>query len=390
MLGLARQMIAELFFVLLFLILFSKRLSSRNSKILFMIFGFCLIVSHYSLAIIFAFFVTLIWLLGYFAKRTNSHISLSMVVFFLALMFSWFLYTASSATMISVSGKLSWIIGGFSDFFNPTLRGTTVLVGIGASVAPSPLYSVSRAIALATEFFILIGFLVLLLKKKKGFDFEYFVPCLGSIIILALCILLPNFASTLGATRFYSIALFFAAPLFAIGCIALFRFAAKLLGFAAKKKTEIYSLILMTLLLGSYFLFQTSFIYEVTDSESWSLPLSRYRLGERLYSDFWYITESQVSSAEWLSQEVPKSNWAVYSDMSVSVNLIGYGGIDPNNIYLIQSKPSLQNDQFIYLAELNTVYDKFTYNGLLYNASDIIASQSYSSIYNNGFCEILR
>ncbi len=100
MVGLARQMIAEVFFVLLFLILFSKSLSSKNVKILFVIFGFCLIVSHYSIALIFAFYISLMWLLEYFTKKPSRHLSLSMVVYFLVLMFSWFAFTVSSATLI--------------------------------------------------------------------------------------------------------------------------------------------------------------------------------------------------------------------------------------------------------------------------------------------------
>jgi len=62
-----------LFFVLLFLVLFSKSLSAKNVKILFLIFGFFLIVSHYSIAIIFAFYISLMWLLGYFAKKQSRN-----------------------------------------------------------------------------------------------------------------------------------------------------------------------------------------------------------------------------------------------------------------------------------------------------------------------------
>jgi uncharacterized membrane protein len=208
-----------------------------------------------------------------------------------------------------------------------------------------------------------------------------------------MCIFVPNFANALGATRFYGLVLFFLAPLFAIGCIELFKFAAKLLRVAAKRKTEIYSLILATLVLGSYFLFQTSLIYEVTGAESWSLALSRYRLGDRLYFDFGYVTGPQVSSAEWLSQNTNKLNWVVYADTSVADNLVAYGGIDTSHIYLMDNTTSPQHGQFVYLSELNTVYDELAYFSIIYNASDTLASQPASQplsvIYNNGFCEIL-
>jgi uncharacterized membrane protein len=388
MLFLAKQMIAEVFFVLLFLVLFSKSFSSRNVKILFMIFGFSLICSHYSLSLIFAFFISLMLLFMYLAKKTSRNLRLSMVVFFLVSMFLWFIVTSSSATMVRIVVSERSIIGGFGDFLNPSREGL-VGVGIGLAHHISPLYTVNAIIAYTTEFFIIIGFIVLLLQlKKKTFDFEYFILCLAGMLILVISTLVPFFAGAFGINRFYHIALLFLSPLFAIGCIGLFRFVIKLLGVAAKRKTEIFSLVLVVLVLGSYFLFQTNVVYEVAGVESWSLPLSRYRLNDRLYSSFVYVTESQVSSAKWLSQNNQEPNWAVYTDPSVGLNLIAYGGIYTDvNIWFPGS--TLQHGQFIYLAELYTVYDELEFNSKAYNATDTLASQQLSVIYNNGFSEVL-
>jgi uncharacterized membrane protein len=204
-----------------------------------------------------------------------------------------------------------------------------------------------------------------------------------------MCILLPNFANTINMTRFYHVLLFFLAPLFAIGCVDLFRFVAKLLGVVAKRKTEIFSLIFMILILSSYFLFQTNFVYEVAGSESWSLPLSRYRLGSSLYADFMYLTGPQVSSAEWLSYNANMSNLGVYADQSVFYNLISYGGIYGGHLWALTNFASPQYGQFIYLAELNTVYGKVVYYNDVYNVSDLLASRPSAVTYNNGFCEIL-
>jgi hypothetical protein len=130
-------------------------------------------------------------------------------------------------------------------------------------------------------------------------------------------------------------------------------------------------------------------LIEVGGDESWSLSLSRYRLGDRLYSDFLYVTEPQVSSSEWLSQNTLNSNFTVYADKSVGLNLVSYGGIYIGNINLIYGDTVLQHGQFIYLAELYTVYNEFNYpNRLIYNASETLALQPLSEIYNNGFCEI--
>ncbi len=63
---------------------------------------------------------------------------------------------------------------------------------------------------------------------------------------------------------------------------------------------------------------------------------------------------------------------------------------DIDHIYLLDNTTSPQHGQFIYLAELYTVYDELVYNSKVYNASNTLASQPLSVIYNNGFCEILR
>jgi uncharacterized membrane protein len=389
MLSLTRQIIAEVFYVLLFLVVFSKSLSSRNVKILFFIFGFCLTVSHYSIAMIFAFSITLMWLFRYFSKKPNKRLNLGMVVIFLVSMILWFV-AVSSSTLTVIAIDTRGIISGFSDFFNPAFRGTTVMSGIGLAQASGPLYSVSRYIAYLTEFFIIIGFLALFLqRKKKDFDIEYFTLGLINLIILAMCIVLPNLAQTFNIERFYHVVLFILAPLFAIGCFGLFRFAAKLLRVGATRKIEICSVILITLILGSYFLFQTNIIYETTGEKSWSFSLSRYRLGSRLFTDFSYVTAPQVSSSKWVSQNINQPNLVIYADQTVAGNLLAYSQIDFIKIHYLANIEILQPGQFIYLGELNTLYGKLLLYNLMYNMSDALGSQPLNVIYNNGPSEIL-
>jgi uncharacterized membrane protein len=389
--ALARQMIGEVFFVLLFLLLFSKNIRTQNVKILFVIFGFCLIVSHYSMAFIFAFFIALMWLIGYLAKKPFRHLSLSMVVLFIVLMFSYYAITSSSANITSIAQNLNPIFNGLNSFLDPGSRGSTVLEGLGLASAPTLLNSVSRTIQYVIEFFIVIGFIVLFLqRKKKDFDFEYFVPCSIAMLILAMCIVLPDFANSLNMTRFFHVSLFFIAPLFAIGCVELFRFATNLFGFAAKRKTQIYSFVFILLILGSYFLFQTSFVYQATGSESWSLPLSRYRLGSALYTEFEYATEPQAISAEWLAHNTDSSKLLVYADQTVSPNLVSYGGIYISHVFLLTNYTAPQLGQFVYLGELSTLYGKIYSNNAASNVSRALNSQALSLIYNNGYCEIYK
>jgi uncharacterized membrane protein len=144
----------------------------------------------------------------------------------------------------------------------------------------------------------------------------------------------------------------------------------------------------MTVILASYFLFQTGIAYETAGVESWSVPLSRYRLGDRLFYDFWYVTGPQVSGAEWLSTNTQKSTLVVYADTSASLNLVAYGGIYTGNVNLRNPNSTIFPSQFVFLSELNTVYNELLWLGRVYNSSTL-ESQSLNVVYNNGFCEVL-
>ncbi len=401
MLGLTRQIIGEVFFVLLLVTLFSKKINPNLVKVSFPIFAFCLIVSHYSTALLFGFFILFLWLFEYLTKKSSKYVSLNMVFLYFCTMFTWYLFTVSSSTLNGITQNLNNIINGFNDFFNPASRGTTVLQGIGLQTSSSALKILSNGIAYTTEFFIIVGFIVLVLhRKKKSFDFEYFLGCTASILLLGMCILLPTFASTLNITRFYEVALFFLAPLFVIGCIELLKTAQKLVRrVSSKHKIKVASLIFMILILGSYFLFQTGLANEFTGSQGFSLPLSEHKLGSNLYVDFWFVTTAQVFSSKWLATYSDISNLTVYADQSSYYNLVSYGGIYVSHVILLTdllapengNKILLQNNEFVYLSELNTLYNQMEfYNGSVtkLNLFDTPALQQLSMIYNNGQCEV--
>jgi uncharacterized membrane protein len=59
---LARQEVAELFFVLLILVLVSKEMDQRIQSALFIVFGVSLVVSHYGLTYIVVSFLFVMWL----------------------------------------------------------------------------------------------------------------------------------------------------------------------------------------------------------------------------------------------------------------------------------------------------------------------------------------
>ena len=172
MIALNRQMIAELFFVLLLLVLLNKKVKKEGKFLSFAILSFGLIFSHYALAEIFLFLIFAAWATSlFYLKKPSFNLQLSMIIFFFVAMFAWYIYTSGSVVFDSFLTFTRSVASQLGDFLNPASRGQTVLTGVGLVQAPSILNTVSRVFAYLTEIFIVVG-VVALLRKKNPFRFE--------------------------------------------------------------------------------------------------------------------------------------------------------------------------------------------------------------------------
>ncbi len=387
MLGLNRQMIAELFFVLLLLVILNKKMKPVNKIACFMIFSFALVTSHYALAVIFLLFISSTLVLLIILKRPTKNITVPMVVLFFAVMFTWYIYTSGSATFDSFLQTGNYIYSQLAYFFNPASRGQTVLTGLGLVESPSIWNTISRMFAYLTEAFIVFGFVGLVTKRTKThIEKEFFIFSLAAIILLAMLILVPGLANTLNMTRFYHVLLFFLAPLCVVGAA----FIVKLL---SKREKEFAVLALLLIVLVPYFLFQTNFVYEVTGSESWSIPLSGYRMSPSLlYGSFGYTDAYSVYGAQWVSKKVDLENSQLYADDSSRLGVLTmYSMIYSNYVQDLTNTTILSINGTIYLSTLNVVYDKIAARGYVWNYSNLSFLFNNSNlIYANGGSEVYR
>ena len=385
MLGLARQMIAELFFVLLFLVLLSKKLDSISTKVCFIIFSIALVVSHYAMAFIFLFFILVAWLHMFLIKRQLKKWTLSMAVFFFVIMFSWYIYTSSSAAFESILSFTDYVYRNLGDFFNPASRGRDVTRGLGMEPVETHWQALSRTFAYATQFFISVGFIALIARRKKtNIDREYVLFSSLSMVLLAMTILLPHFALTLNMTRFYHIILFFLAPLFVLGCEAF-------IGFLVKRRTQLYVSILVAIVLVPYFLFQTDFVYEITGAQSWSVPLSKYRMDKLfLYGSSGYIDEQSVFGVQWMSKNIDGKYVEIYADrFSIGRVLLSYGGIYEGNVNVLSNTTLVASNGILYLSKLNVVYGKIVGLKHVWNSSELdFLFNHINKVYTDGGSEV--
>jgi len=384
-LGLNRQIVAELFFVLLLLVALNKKMKHISKILCFMIFSVAFITSHYALAEIFLFFVSLACISSIAIKRPSKNITVTMVVFFFVVMFSWYLYISNSATFDSIVSYGNYVYEQLDQFFNPLSRGETVLRGLGLERPLTIWNTLSRTFAYVTEFFIVLGFLGLITRRIKiQLEIEYFALTIIAAAFLVALIAVPGLADTMNMTRFYHILLFFLAPL----CVLGVEFFVNLF---FKRKKEVVISVLLVIVLVPYFLFQTNFVYEVTGSESWSIALSSYRMDRSEFYLIWGYSESWcVSGAQWLHANMHTQSKQVYTDLSPTHTLIAYGYLYGGNILFLSNTTEVSAKGTIFLSPLNVIDRKIVTNFYSGTLDELNFIDDMNKIYANGGSEIYR
>jgi uncharacterized membrane protein len=386
MIALNRQMIAELFFVLLLLVLLNKKVKKEGKFLSFAILSFGLIFSHYALAEIFLGLIFAAWAVSaFYLKKPNFNLQLSMIIFFFVAMFAWYIYTSGAVVFDSFITFTRSVTSQFGDFLNPASRGGTVLTGLGLVQAPSVLNTVSRVFAYLTEIFIVLG-VVSLIRKKNPFRFERDFAVFGIIAIAILISLtvVPGLANTLSMTRFYHILLMILAPFCVVG---MWTFSQVLCKFVFKNQKKLIASLIVVAVLVPYFLFQTNLIYEVAGTESWSIPLSGYRMNPiQLYGYFGLIDSYSVHGAQWVSANVPYKNNLV-SDNGFYTALTAYGVVYNGYVTALDPNIKLHSGEFLYLSYISIGFENLISNESMAKELPRIINQT-DVIYSNGGTEI--
>jgi uncharacterized membrane protein len=433
LMALERQQIAELFLVLLILLMIDKNMGSIKRMVLCTSFAALLAISHYGLSYIFMlFFLIAPWILLllirnstlrrlfqnirgalHINKGTNAQsptpyrsriLTVSFIIFYACFALSWYLYVSSSTAIAAFANVGKHIISGISTgFFNPASRGTFVLQALGSGPqVESWQRETSRAIQYVTEVFIVVGILKLILKPEKlKLNLEYYAITLCSTGLLLASIILPYFASSLNMTRIYQIALLFLSPICIIGGMTIFNEAMKLFRTHRIRRLRVPSgaaVFLLSLVLIAYFLFSTGFIEEVTAGVPFSISLNPERMetsisSEKMYFNSLYTFESEVFSARWLAGERSHTS-LIYADADARSNVLAsYGMIAPeNSAVLSNNTKDYYGDTYVYLKRLNVVDGLISTGGNSYfNTSETSSVlDSMNRIYSNGESDIYR
>ena len=150
-----------------------------------------------------------------------------------------------------------------------------------------------------------------------------------------------------------------------------------------KQKRELSVTLLLLFVLIPYFLFQTSFIYEVTGSQSWSLALSGYRMSPyQLYGKLGYITNAVFFSGQWMHSYFDYRHSRLFADRSSMPLLISYGSIPLGEVPVLNDTTSLNGT--LYMGKLNVVYGMVIGEEHIYGLNNLTYLNQLNVIYCDG------
>jgi uncharacterized membrane protein len=449
MLGLARQMIGELFFALLILVLVEEKISLSKRRLLFTIFSLGLIVSHYALSYVFMFFILLTFWLSPFLKTDGESPKLitgDLVLRYFAMATAWYLLVAPSpisafeATIeniySSISAQSSPGVGGLLPTYVSPLRDVvkylfyglqlSIVFGLIISIISTRVYRRifgfvrHKKIVALLSYRRITDFVRSMANEGKGkFSSEYLSMSLCSFLILILCIAVPSFAAGLEVSRFYHIATFLLAPFVVLGLLSVFGTIERGM---VNLKSHLFTsegrrlhvpdvgsrsvgLFLISMLIVAFFLFQVGFIYEVSGDRPSSLSLSweRVQTNPNLAWDVWsaQTPEQDVYSAEWLSKQLNDLS-KVYADKPSSLHVLTSYGLFQTTYfsansrvgtydYLLSNTTRPDVHAYVYLRTRNVVYGIIEGSGQTFNTTEISPILAdCDSIYSNGGSQIYK
>ena len=414
-----KQQIAELFLVLLILLMINKDMNKIKRSFLFIVFGVSLTVSHYGTSYIYMFCLISVWLIlalmdyptiqrlrnniySKFSRYNNKEfttnsvasntkdrtISSTFVLLFIVFTLTWYMYVSSSSAFNSIVRIGDHIAGSiFTEFLNPEAAQGLHLLLIGPE---SLLGHIHKIIHLVTQFFIAIGVLTLLLKHNKmGFEREYTAFSIINFMICLACFALPYFSSALYTQRLYHITLIFLAPFCVIGGITVLKVVSRVVSVSWTNHYVKNSLRILSIFFVIFLLFTTGFVDEVVKSHRpESIPLSQ----ERIKSFHLNVFEQDVYGSKWLSKNT--KDCTIYSGRIARHPLGSYGDFDwvelKNRGMLSNTTAKVESGAYIYLNYQNVVNRML--RDIKYVKYDLTEITSFlnttNKIYSNGGNEI--
>lgn len=401
-----RQIIGELFLVLLLFTIISSSINIKKKEPLIAIFGIALIVSHYSTFYVFMFCALFAWITITLMEKLSiikrpfeikKVLTARVLLILLAFGVFWYVFVSTSLdqTFILFIERLS--VSFTSGFVSLESRGGTVAEFVAPNFSNMTATSqIDYFISKIPYPLIAIGLVALIKNRKKiNVQAEYVPMAIAAISILLMTFILPSLADSFIETRFFHLLLIFLAPLSFYGGIVFFTWIAK--HYMSFKKARSLALGVLCILFVTIFMFKVGFVNEVTDDlsagVSTSLSFNRITSSDdpKVLARFYegYVPDCDIYSARWLSATAPIDS-AIYADITSTQRVLrGYAFrvVDWENI--IANDTRIKPDAYVYLRSLNVQGYYINVYGEMMNITNIANQlENSNKIYSNGESEI--
>jgi Predicted membrane protein len=343
MLSLMRQGIAEIFFVLILLLLFEENVDPLKKNILQLVYTFSLIISHYSVSYIFIFLISITFILSFIIGKRYQYkntfledtktVSVTFITFVLILAIAWYIYTSSSENFTNLIEMINIILSKFyTDVFSPqSTQGLALILSDQTQI----FHELAKYITIFTQVFIAIGFLMYVLNfYESKFNFQYIAMSFACLLLNLAGLVVPFFALSLNFSRIYHITLLLLSPFFMLGF-------SKVLNMLNLMKV---SNLILSFILILYFLLHSGFIFEITNEDPSSVSLSNENFR------YFFVHESDLFGAKWLS----KSNFTtIYGDYYDILTLRAYSSFPEEDLIAFKPWTNVENNAPIFVRSGN-------------------------------------
>jgi uncharacterized membrane protein len=428
MIALARQEVAEVFFILIFVVMFNKSINRVERTILGLIFGASLIVSHYSLSYIFVVLLVVAPIVILILERISSlllqkrdhgfnkynhtdfptvepssklinrKLTLGFIAFFIFACLSWYIWQSNSSafTAFVMIGRhiTDTLVTEFASLMS------SEALWLIMTPARSPIHEIAKYLNLVIILLIAVGIINLIKHwRDKNTDEEFSSFALVSFVLLIIALPVPYLAIALNTTRLYHINLILLAPFGITGAIITFQFLFSKVGRSG-------ALGFVSILLSVQLLLGSGFVHEIARDPTFTGSLVQESISvsgnikEKAFYYGAYTAEEDVFSAKWLSANISGQNntkiYSTYWSTNQVHALESYGMVyNMGVIPLISSTQAVAHGSYIYLQYFNItegigteVSPKFrrleTFNmsqlGSLLNEANIIYSNTGSRV----------
>jgi uncharacterized membrane protein len=240
-----------------------------------------------------------------------ASLTMTMVFLLIVFCFAWYLYIGEGSPFHSIVNVGVNTLNSLKDLFAVESREASALMAVG--LARPEVVSLPRNVYLVLQYviqvFIVAGAVGVTLKLiKSRFQRVFIAMALVSLVLLALCLILPRFSMKFNIGRIYHIAMMFLAPFCVIGGAEILRWIHRLAGRRSSRPVGSagFAGIVGVMIVVPYFLFSTGFVYAVSGDKVTSIALNQ-DLDTPRYN------RMEISARNWLDIDMADHH-PVYAD----------------------------------------------------------------------------